>query len=89
MREHTLYYASAYNYLLLLPLCFYKTCDKIAFVAKSKQKEVYTIPLVQTRLAYSRFAAVVEEALQEICLVEFTSCVCTICLLEYFCIVVR
>jgi len=31
----------------------------------------------------------VEEVLQEVCLVEFTSSVCTICLLEYYCIVVR
>ncbi|KYQ53662.1 Putative odorant receptor 13a, partial [Trachymyrmex zeteki] len=33
-----------------------------------------------------RFGAKVEEVLQEVCLVEFTSSVCTICLLEYYCI---
>ncbi|KAL0117015.1 hypothetical protein PUN28_010111 [Cardiocondyla obscurior] len=34
-----------------------------------------------------RFSAVVEEILQEVCLVEFSTSVCTICLLEYYCIV--
>jgi len=43
---------------------------------------------IQTKI-YSRFAAVGEEVLQEVCLVELSSSLCTICLLEYYCIVVR
>ncbi|XP_036147232.1 odorant receptor 43a [Monomorium pharaonis] len=43
--------------------------------------------IVQNHVQIIRFAAVVEEVLQEVCLVEFTSSVCTICLLEYYCIV--
>lgn len=50
---------------------------------------MYSSFLVQARVIYYRFSAVVEEILQEVCLVEFTSSVCTICLLEYYCIVVR
>lgn len=44
---------------------------------------------IKTRITSYRFTAVVEEVLQEVCLVEFASSVCTICLLEYYCIVVR
>ncbi|KAF3054496.1 Odorant receptor 102 [Nylanderia fulva] len=43
--------------------------------------------VVQDHVRILRFAIVVEEVLQEVCLVEFTSSVCTICLLEYYCIV--
>ncbi|XP_014476905.1 PREDICTED: uncharacterized protein LOC106745632 isoform X3 [Dinoponera quadriceps] len=42
--------------------------------------------IVKSHVQVMRFAAVVEEVLQEICLVEFTSSLCTICLLEYYCI---
>ncbi|XP_014475032.1 PREDICTED: odorant receptor 4-like [Dinoponera quadriceps] len=37
-------------------------------------------------MTYFRFATIVEEILQEVCLVEFTSCLCFICLVEYYCI---
>ncbi|XP_071641238.1 uncharacterized protein [Temnothorax longispinosus] len=43
--------------------------------------------IVKDHVRVVRFSAVVEEILQEVCLVEFTSSVCTICLLEYYCIV--
>ncbi|XP_012063216.1 PREDICTED: odorant receptor 43a-like [Atta cephalotes] len=43
--------------------------------------------IVKDHVRIVRFSAVVEEVLQEVCLVEFTSSVCTICLLEYYCIV--
>ncbi|XP_011880384.1 PREDICTED: uncharacterized protein LOC105568918 [Vollenhovia emeryi] len=43
--------------------------------------------IVRNHVRVIRFAAVMEEVLQEVCLVEFTSSVCTICLLEYYCIV--
>ncbi|KAL6259087.1 hypothetical protein P5V15_009009 [Pogonomyrmex californicus] len=43
--------------------------------------------IVKNHIKVIRFAAVVEELLQEVCLVEFTSSLCTICLLEYYCIV--
>ncbi|XP_011147999.2 odorant receptor 4-like [Harpegnathos saltator] len=57
-------------------------------------KNFEQVPNVQQRIAaivkgnvqIIRFAAVVEEVLQEVCLVEFTSSLCTICLLEYYCI---
>ncbi|EFN78907.1 hypothetical protein EAI_02320 [Harpegnathos saltator] len=60
-------------------------------------KNFEQVPNVQQRIAaivkgnvqIIRFAAVVEEVLQEVCLVEFTSSLCTICLLEYYCILVR
>ncbi|XP_025265297.1 odorant receptor 13a-like isoform X2 [Camponotus floridanus] len=42
--------------------------------------------IVKNHVRVVRFAAVVEEVLQEVCLVEFSSSVCTICLLEYYCI---
>ncbi|KAL6426529.1 hypothetical protein ACFW04_009154 [Cataglyphis niger] len=42
--------------------------------------------IVKNHVRVIRFAAIVEEVLQEVCLVEFTSSVCTICLLEYYCI---
>ncbi|XP_072747235.1 uncharacterized protein [Anoplolepis gracilipes] len=42
--------------------------------------------IVKNHVRVIRFAATVEEVLQEVCLVEFTSSVCTICLLEYYCI---
>ncbi|XP_025986698.2 LOW QUALITY PROTEIN: odorant receptor 4 [Solenopsis invicta] len=43
--------------------------------------------IVKDHVRIMRFAGVVEEILQEVCLVEFSSSVCTICLLEYYCIV--
>ncbi|XP_071641225.1 odorant receptor 10-like isoform X1 [Temnothorax longispinosus] len=43
--------------------------------------------IVKNHVRVIRFASVVEEVLQEVCLVEFSSSVCTICLLEYYCIV--
>ncbi|XP_067214136.1 odorant receptor 4-like [Linepithema humile] len=43
--------------------------------------------IVKGHVRVIRFAAVIEEVLQEVCLVEFASSVCTICLLEYYCIV--
>ncbi|XP_050457366.1 odorant receptor 4-like [Cataglyphis hispanica] len=43
--------------------------------------------IVKDHVRIIRFAIVVEEVLQEVCLVELTSSVCTICLLEYYCIV--
>ncbi|KAL0117013.1 hypothetical protein PUN28_010110 [Cardiocondyla obscurior] len=43
--------------------------------------------IVKNHVRILRFATVVEEVLQEVCLVEFSSSVCTICLLEYYCIV--
>ncbi|XP_029660042.1 odorant receptor 43a-like isoform X1 [Formica exsecta] len=43
--------------------------------------------IVKDHVRVIRFAIVVEEVLQEVCLVELTSSVCTICLLEYYCIV--
>lgn len=36
-----------------------------------------------------RFAALVDEILQEVCLLEFASSIFTMCLPEYYCIVVR
>ncbi|KAF3054494.1 Odorant receptor 068 [Nylanderia fulva] len=42
--------------------------------------------IVKNHVQIIRFAATVEEILQEVCLVEFSSSVCTICLLEYYCI---
>ncbi|RLU16155.1 ObirOr5-L33 [Ooceraea biroi] len=44
------------------------------------------VAIVKRHVRVQRFAAVVEEMLQEVCLVEFASSVCTICLLEYYCI---
>ncbi|XP_032669635.1 uncharacterized protein LOC116843365 isoform X2 [Odontomachus brunneus] len=57
-------------------------------------KNFEQIPNVQQRIAaivkghvqVTRYTAVVERVLQEVCLVEFTSSLCTICLLEYYCI---
>ncbi|XP_036147231.1 odorant receptor 13a isoform X2 [Monomorium pharaonis] len=43
--------------------------------------------IVKDHVRVMRFSAVIEEILQEVCLVEFSSSVCTICLLEYYCIV--
>ncbi|XP_039304862.1 odorant receptor 4 isoform X2 [Solenopsis invicta] len=43
--------------------------------------------IVKDHVRIMRFSVVVEEILQEVCLVEFSSSVCTICLLEYYCIV--
>ncbi|XP_011644861.1 odorant receptor 43a-like isoform X1 [Pogonomyrmex barbatus] len=43
--------------------------------------------IVKDHVRIIRFSTVVEEVLQEVCLVEFASSVCTICLLEYYCIV--
>ncbi|KAL0117016.1 hypothetical protein PUN28_010111 [Cardiocondyla obscurior] len=43
--------------------------------------------IVKDHVRVIRFSAVVEEILQEVCLVEFSTSVCTICLLEYYCIV--
>ncbi|XP_018343963.1 PREDICTED: uncharacterized protein LOC108749643 [Trachymyrmex septentrionalis] len=43
--------------------------------------------IVKDHVRIVRFSAVIEEVLQEVCLVEFTSSVCIICLLEYYCIV--
>ncbi|KAF3054495.1 Odorant receptor 091 [Nylanderia fulva] len=42
--------------------------------------------IVKNHVRVVRFAAIVENVLQEVCLVEFSSSVCTICLLEYYCI---
>ncbi|EZA52116.1 hypothetical protein X777_09124 [Ooceraea biroi] len=44
------------------------------------------VAIVKRHVRVQRFAAVVEGMLQEVCLVEFASSVCTICLLEYYCI---
>ncbi|XP_011257852.2 odorant receptor 4-like [Camponotus floridanus] len=43
--------------------------------------------IVKDHVRVVRFTIVVEEVLQEVCLVEFISSICTICLLEYACIV--
>ncbi|XP_018312501.1 LOW QUALITY PROTEIN: uncharacterized protein [Mycetomoellerius zeteki] len=43
--------------------------------------------IVRNHVKIIKFGAKVEEILQEVCLVEFTSSICTICLLEYYCIV--
>ncbi|XP_025986686.1 odorant receptor 43a-like isoform X1 [Solenopsis invicta] len=43
--------------------------------------------IVQNHVQIIRFAATVEEVLQEACLIEFTSSICTICILEFLCIV--
>ncbi|XP_019883388.2 odorant receptor 4-like [Camponotus floridanus] len=43
--------------------------------------------IVKSHVRVVKFAAVVEEVLQEVCLVELSSSLCTICLLEYYCIV--
>ncbi|XP_020295550.1 odorant receptor 4-like [Pseudomyrmex gracilis] len=45
------------------------------------------VAIVKSHVRIVRFAAAVEEVLQEVCVVEFASSVCTICLLEYYCIV--
>ncbi|XP_050457370.1 odorant receptor 4-like [Cataglyphis hispanica] len=42
--------------------------------------------IVKSHVRVIRFAAVVEEILQEVCLVELSSSLCIICLLEYYCI---
>ncbi|XP_014476750.1 PREDICTED: uncharacterized protein LOC106745563 [Dinoponera quadriceps] len=42
--------------------------------------------IVKSHVQVMRFAANVDEILQEVCLVDFTSSVCIICLLEYYCI---
>ncbi|XP_014475025.1 PREDICTED: odorant receptor 4-like [Dinoponera quadriceps] len=42
--------------------------------------------IVKDHIRIIKFTNVVEEILQEVCLVEFTSCLCVICLLEYYCI---
>lgn len=44
---------------------------------------------MQVTTVYFRYSAVVEEILQEVCLLEFVSSVFTMCLPEYYCIVVR
>ncbi|CAL1689220.1 unnamed protein product [Lasius platythorax] len=43
--------------------------------------------IVKSHVRVIKFAAMVEEVLHEVCLVELTSSLCTICLLEYYCIV--
>ncbi|XP_019699227.1 odorant receptor 4-like [Harpegnathos saltator] len=43
--------------------------------------------IVKSHVRVLRFAALVEEILQEVCLLEFASSIFTMCLPEYFCIV--
>lgn len=50
---------------------------------------VYKISNLQAMTICFRFCALVNEILQEVCLLEFASSIFTMCLPEYYCIVVR
>lgn len=50
---------------------------------------VYKISNLQAMTICFRFCTLVNEILQEVCLLEFASSIFTMCLPEYYCIVVR